>query len=181
MQIRVAGAFNGPGDTQAIALDGSKVFMLLFFKNPNFIYCYHYWWSYSQFWLRSGIWLVAIARHAFWTWICPTGLLISMLKNSACFIWPISTWGIKDGKNFEIKIIVFEKPGILPEYFISSNYPKVQYFLLKFRTRFVITNLYKRVFGIFLILSRSWVINKNVKNEWIETTFFFDVCKQHEI
>ena len=44
--------------------------------------------------------------------------------------------------------IVFEKPGILPENFetlTSSNYPTVQYFLLKLCTRFLLTNVYKRV------------------------------------
>ena len=48
--------------------------------------------------------------------------------------------------------IVFEKPGILPENLktlTSSNYPTVQYFLLKLRTRFPLTNVYKRVCGIF--------------------------------
>ena len=32
----------------------------------------------------------------------------------------------------------------------SSNYHRVQYFLLKLCTRFLLTNFYKRVFGIFL-------------------------------
>ena len=38
--------------------------------------------------------------------------------------------------------IAFEKPGILPENlkkFTSSNYPTVQYFLLKLCTRFLLT------------------------------------------
>ena len=38
--------------------------------------------------------------------------------------------------------IAFEKPGILPENLkklTSSNYPTVQYFLLKLRTRFLLT------------------------------------------
>ena len=38
--------------------------------------------------------------------------------------------------------IVFEKPGILCEnlkILTSSNYPTVQYFLLKLRTRFLLT------------------------------------------
>ena len=40
------------------------------------------------------------------------------------------------------KTIAFEKPGILSEYLktlTSSNYPAVQYFLLKLRTRFLLT------------------------------------------
>ena len=32
----------------------------------------------------------------------------------------------------------------------SSNYPKVQYFLLKLRTPFLLTNVYERVCAIFL-------------------------------
>ena len=49
--------------------------------------------------------------------------------------------------------IVFENPGILSQnlkILTSSNYPTVQYFLLKLRTRFLLTNVYKRVCGIFL-------------------------------
>ena len=48
--------------------------------------------------------------------------------------------------------IVFEKLGILSENLktlTSSNYPTVQYFLLK------------KVCGIFFILFRSWVICKD--------------------
>ena len=32
----------------------------------------------------------------------------------------------------------------------SSNYPRVKYFLLKFWTRFLLTNVYKRCSGLFL-------------------------------
>ena len=49
--------------------------------------------------------------------------------------------------------IAFKKPRILSEnlkILTSSNYPTVQYFLLKLRTRFLLTNVYKRVCGIFL-------------------------------
>ena len=48
--------------------------------------------------------------------------------------------------------IVFEKPGILFENLktlTSSNYPTVQYFLLKLCTHFLLTNVYKRVCRIF--------------------------------
>ena len=68
--------------------------------------------------------------------------------------------------------IVFEKPGILSENsktLMSSNYPTVHYFLLKLCTRSLLTNVYKRVSGTFFILFRSLVINKNVKNECVET------------
>ena len=49
--------------------------------------------------------------------------------------------------------IVFEKPGILSdnlETLKGSNYPAVQYFLLKLRTRFLLTKAYQWVCGIFL-------------------------------
>ena len=48
---------------------------------------------------------------------------------------------------------VFEKPGSLSQSLktlTSSNYPTVQYFLLKLRTRFLLTNVYKSMCGIFL-------------------------------
>ena len=54
--------------------------------------------------------------------------------------------------------LVFEKPGVLSENLktlMSSNYPAVQYFLLKLRTRFLLTIVYKSVCGIFFILFRS--------------------------
>ena len=56
-------------------------------------------------------------------------------------------------QKFRQSSIVFEKPGILPENLktlTSSNYPTVQYFLLKLRTRFMLTNVYESVCGIFL-------------------------------
>ena len=56
-------------------------------------------------------------------------------------------------QKFRQSSIVFEKPGILSEILktlTSSNYPIVEYFLLKLRTRFLLTNVYKRVCGLFL-------------------------------
>ena len=56
-------------------------------------------------------------------------------------------------QKFKQSSIVFEKPGILSENLktlTSSNYPIVQYFLLKLRTRFLVTNVYKIVCGVFL-------------------------------
>ena len=61
-------------------------------------------------------------------------------------------------QKFRQSSIVFEKPGILPENLktlTSSNYPTVQYFFLKLRTRFLPTNVFKGVCGIFFILFRS--------------------------
>ena len=48
--------------------------------------------------------------------------------------------------------IVFNKPDILSENLktlTSSNYPTVQYFMLKLRTRFLLANVFKRVCGVF--------------------------------
>ena len=45
--------------------------------------------------------------------------------------------------------IFFEKPGVLSENLkalTNSNYPTVQYFLLKLRTHFLLTIVQKRVF-----------------------------------
>ena len=64
-------------------------------------------------------------------------------------------------QKFRQTSIVFEKPGTLPENLktlTSSNYPTVQYFLLKLCTRFLLTNVYKRVPGIFFILFRFCVV-----------------------
>ena len=58
-------------------------------------------------------------------------------------------------EKFRQSSLIFEKPGILSENLktlTSSNYPTVQYFLLKLRTRFLLTNVYKRVFGILVDL-----------------------------
>ena len=47
-----------------------------------------------------------------------------------------------DMQKFRQSSIVFEKAGILSENLktlASSNYPTVQYFLLKLRTRFLLT------------------------------------------
>ena len=56
-------------------------------------------------------------------------------------------------QKFKQSSIVFEKPGIFSENLknlTSSNYPTVQYFLLKLRTCILLINFYKRVCGIFL-------------------------------
>ena len=61
-------------------------------------------------------------------------------------------------QKFRQMSIVFEKPGILFENLktlTSSNYPTVQYFLLKLRTHFLLTNVYKSVCEIIFISFRS--------------------------
>ena len=55
-------------------------------------------------------------------------------------------------QKFRQSSIVFEKPAILYENLktlTSSNYRTVQYRSLKSRTRFLLTNVYRRVCGIF--------------------------------
>ena len=72
--------------------------------------------------------------------------------------------------------IVFEKSGILFKIWkilTSFNYPTVQLFWLKLGTRFLLTNIYKRVCGNFFILFRSWVICKNWKDLVSAYLFFF--------
>ena len=55
----------------------------------------------------------------------------------------------------------------------SFNYRKVYYFLLKFCTRFRLTNVYKSVCDIFKFFFRSWVIDKPGFCECVETRYFF--------
>ena len=63
-------------------------------------------------------------------------------------------------KKFRQSSIVFEKTGILSENLETLarfNYSTVQYFLLKLRTRFLLSNVYKMLCGILFILFRSGV------------------------
>ena len=71
--------------------------------------------------------------------------------------------------------IISKKPGFLAKKLktlTSSNYLRFYYFLLKLGTRFLLSNVYKRVSGIFFILFTSGVINKSVKKECVETMSF---------
>ena len=70
-------------------------------------------------------------------------------------------------QKFRQRSIVFEKTSILSENMktlTSSNYPTVQYFLLKLCTRFLLTSVYKEVSQIFFILFRSCFICKHLKD-----------------
>ena len=81
-------------------------------------------------------------------------------------------------QKFRQSSIVSEKPGILSENLktlTSSNYPTVQYFLLKLPTRFLLTNVYKSVSGIFFILFGSSVICKNQNRSGFYTLVFYIV------
>ena len=82
-------------------------------------------------------------------------------------------------QKFRQRSIVFDKPSILSENLrtlTSSNYPTVQYFLPKLRTRFLLSTVYKRLCGIFVILFRSWVICKNQKRTgFYSLVFYFSI------
>ena len=78
-------------------------------------------------------------------------------------------------QKFRQSSVVFEKPGIQSENLKTltiSNYPKVQYFLLKLRTRFLLTNVYKRVCGIFLFYLDLELFAK-IKKDLVSTHSFF--------
>ena len=65
---------------------------------------------------------------------------------------------------FRQSSITSQKPGYFSEKMknlMSSDYHKVQYFLPKFCTRFLLDNVYKSAFEFFFILFRSCVIDKN--------------------
>ena len=77
-------------------------------------------------------------------------------------------------QNRDKSSIISEKPGILAENLktlISSNYPRVQYFLLKLVTQFLLTNVYKNVFGIFLFCLDLYLFAK-IKKTWFLHTHF---------
>ena len=84
-------------------------------------------------------------------------------------------------QKFRQSSIVFEKPAILSENLKtlkSSNYPTVQYFLLKFCTRFLLTNVYKRMCGIFLfcldleLFAKILSCLQKLIKTWFPHTFF---------
>ena len=75
-------------------------------------------------------------------------------------------------QKFRQSSIVFKKPGILSENLktlTSSNYPTIQYFLLKLCTRFLLTNVYKRVCRILLDLE----IFAKIKKDLVSTHSLF--------
>ena len=74
-------------------------------------------------------------------------------------------------QKFRQSSIVFKKPGVLSENLKSltiSNYPTVQYLLLKLRTRSLLTNVYKRMCGIFLFYLDLELFEK-VKQDLVST------------
>ena len=78
-------------------------------------------------------------------------------------------------QKFRQSSTVFEKPGILSENLktlTSSNYPTVQYFFLKLRTRFLLINVYKRMCGIFLFYLDLELFAK-INKDLVSTYSFF--------
>ena len=77
---------------------------------------------------------------------------------------------------FRQNSIVFEKPGIILSENLktvtSSNYPAFHYFLLKLCTRFLLTNVYKKVCGIFLFCLDLELFAKVLK-DLVSTHLFF--------
>ena len=74
-------------------------------------------------------------------------------------------------QKFRQSSLVFEEPGILSENLktlTNSNYSTVQYFLLKLRTHFLLTNVYKSVYGILLDLE----LFAKIKKTWFLQTCF---------
>ena len=59
--------------------------------------------------------------------------------------------------------------------------PQSLIFFLEFWALFLLNNVYKWVFGIFQVLFRSWVINKDVKNECVETRSSFIFAKTQDL
>ena len=78
-------------------------------------------------------------------------------------------------QKFRQSSIVFEKRGIFSENLktlTSSNYPTIQYFLLKLCTRFLHTNVYKRVCVIFFYFVQILSYLQKLKTTWFLDTRF---------
>ena len=78
-------------------------------------------------------------------------------------------------QKFRQSSTVFEKPSILSENLETltrSDYHTVQYFLLKPRTRFLLTNVYKRVCRSFLFCLDLELFAK-IRQTWFLHTRFY--------
>ena len=78
-------------------------------------------------------------------------------------------------QKFRQSSIVFEKPGNLSEKLktlTSSNYQRVQYFWMKLRARFVLTNISKGCSRLFLFCFDLELFAK-IKKIWFLHTRFF--------
>ena len=77
-------------------------------------------------------------------------------------------------QKFKQSSVLFEKPGILFENLktlTSSNYATVQYFLLKLRTRFLLTNIYKSVWDFLFYLDLE--LFAKIEKYLVSTDSFF--------
>ena len=71
---------------------------------------------------------------------------------------------------------VFEKPGNLSDNLknlTSQKYPRCQYLLLKLHTHFLLTNIYKRVFGILFYFDQILSYLKKLKIPSFYRLLFF--------
>ena len=79
-------------------------------------------------------------------------------------------------QKFRQSSFVFDKPGILSENFntlTSSNYPTVQYFLLKLRTRFSIYQCLQKCVWDFLKFYLDLVLFAKIKKDLVSTHLSF--------
>ena len=78
-------------------------------------------------------------------------------------------------QKFRQSSIVFEKPRTLSENLktlTSSNCPTVQYFLMKLRTRLLLTIVYKACVGFFLFCLDLELFAR-IKKDLVSTNSFF--------
>ena len=78
-------------------------------------------------------------------------------------------------QKFRQSSIIFVKPGFLSKKlktFTRLNYHMFQYFSLKLHTRYLLTNVFKRVFGMFLFCLDLELIG-NIKNTQFLRTHFY--------
>ena len=78
-------------------------------------------------------------------------------------------------QKFRQSSIVFEKPGVLFENLktlTNSNYPTVQYFLLKLRTPFLFINVCKSVCGILFYFVQTLSYLQKLKRPGSYTLVF---------
>ena len=89
-------------------------------------------------------------------------------------------------QKFRKNCIVLERLGILPEKLRSLNYRRVKYFLLNLCTRFPLTNVCRRVFGVFLFCLHLKLFAKNKKKrigfyKLPESRFFTSLFITHDV
>ena len=78
-------------------------------------------------------------------------------------------------QSFRKSSMVVKKPGVLSENLktlTSPNYATAQYFLIKLRTRFLLTNVYESMCGIFLFYLDLELFAK-IKKDLVSTHTFF--------